>query len=228
MLYLKEFNTTEEYNAFVESGQMVRPNVSLVNEPFTIYYNKYIPLGVFVQHIDGTLYTEAEWTAKGFTNDEANGVAVATDNARFVIAKSDLGKMAWSSNTSSLVDGIMATNDKATAKTDFAGYNNTQLMLATDTRGAGYSCANFTFPNGDKGYLPALGELNEAYANKSKIDSLMTKIGGAQFQTAFHYWSSTQTNGNVSWALRWYNAEIDYYGKGNTVYNVRAFSALPL
>lgn len=227
MIHLKEFNTTEEYNAFVESGQMKRPNVSLVNEPFTTYYNKYIPLGVFIQHIDGTLYTEADWTSGGFGNDAANGVAVVTDNARFVIAKSDLEQMAWSSNTSTAVDGIMLTSDEATAKTDFAGYNNTQLMLATDTSGAGYSCANFTFPNGDKGYLPALGELNEAYANKSKIDSLMTKIGGSKFQSGY-YWSSTQYSSIKSWELVWGNGSTGSYPKNNAGCYVRAFSALPL
>lgn len=227
MKYLKKFATAEEYAAFVESGQMKRPNVSLVEEPFTTYYNKYIPLGVFVQHVDGTLYTEADWTSGGFSNDAANGVAVVTDNARFVIAKSDLGRMAWSSNTSTAVDGIMLTSDEATAKTDFAGYNNTQLMLATDTSGAGYSCANFLFPNGDKGYLPALGELNEAYANTSKINSLMTKIGGAKLQSNY-YWSSTQYGSSLSWGLNWGSGRTDGNNKNYTYYYVRAFSALPL
>lgn len=183
--------------------------------------------GVFIQHVNGSLHTEESWTSGGFGNDKANGVAVVTDNARFVIAKSDLGKMPWSSNTSTAVDGIMLTSDEATAKTDFAGYNNTQLMLATDTSGAGYSCANFTFPNGDKGYLPALGELNEAYANKSKIDSLMTKIGGVKLQSSY-YWSSTQYNSYTSWILGWNNGNADYYSKYATTYYVRAFSALSL
>ena len=227
MKYLKKFATAEEYAAFVESGQMKRPNVSLVEEPFTTYYNKYIPLGVFIQHVNGTLYTEAEWTAKGFTNDEANGVAVSTDNARFVIAKSDLGKMTWSSNRSTAVDGILTTTDSATALTDFAGKNNTQLMLATDTSGAGYSCANFSFPNGDKGYLPALGELNEAYANKSKIDSLMTKIGGAKLQLDY-YWSSTQSSSGLSWDFSWRDGSTNRNFKDALATYVRAFSALPL
>ena len=227
MKYLKKFATEEEYAAFVESGKMKRPNVSLVEEPFTTYYNKYIPLGVFIQHVDGTLYTEANWTGGGFGNDEANGVAVVTDNARFVIAKNNLGKMVWSSNVSTAVDGIMLTSDEATAKTDFAGYNNTQLMLATDTRGAGYSCANFSFPNGDKGYLPALGELNEANANKSKIDSLMTKIGGAKLQSNY-YWSSTQSISYQSWQLTWDSGNAAGSNKNNSSYDVRPFSALTL
>lgn len=41
MTYLKEFATQAEYDAFVESGEMVKPNVSLVNEPFGVFYNKF-------------------------------------------------------------------------------------------------------------------------------------------------------------------------------------------
>ena len=183
--------------------------------------------GVYVQHIDRKLYTEEEWAAAGFANDAANGVAVVTDNARFVIAKNDLGTMAWSSDTSTAIDGIMLESDVATAKTDFAGYNNTQLMLATDTSGAGYSCANFTFPNGAKGYLPALGEMNEAYANKSKINSLMTKIGGKGFLSNI-YWSSTQCSSDKAWGWAWSFGSPSPSIKLTTNFYVRAFTSLDL
>lgn len=199
MKYLKKFATAEEYAAFVESGQMKRPNVSLVEESFTTYYNKYIPLGVFVQHIDGTLYTEEEWTSGGFYNDEANGVAVSTENARFVIAKTLFTNTAWSSDTNTLVSGILTTTNKTEAYTDIEGYKNTQLMLATDTSGSAYACANYTFPNGEKGYLPALGELHNASLNKDKINSAMKIIGGLTLDFDTYTWSSTQYNKNHAW-----------------------------
>lgn len=224
MKYLKKFNTKDELSAWQGSSEHAKPNVVLAEG--VIGYNL-TKLGVYIQHIDGTLYDDDGWTNGGFSNDEANGVAVITANASFVIAKTDLGKMAWSSNTSSLVDGIMATTDGATAKTDFAGYNNTQLMLATDTRGAGYSCANFTFPNGDKGYLPALGELKEAYGNKSKINSLMTKIGGAVLQSR-SYWASTQCGPGASWRMNWSGGTVGDDNKYYADNYVRAFSALLL
>lgn len=221
MKYIKKFE--KEADIMME----VQPNVVFAEDTGKVSYNMPItyPNGVFVQHIDRTLYTEGEWIAKGFGNDLANGVAVITDNARFVIAKSDLGQMAWSSSAYTAVDGIILTSDDATAKTDFAGYNNTQLMLATDTSGAGYSCANFTFPNGDKGYLPALGELNEAYVNKSKINSLMTKIGGAELRLN-SYWSSTQGSSHNSWALDLFGCRTYNFGKSTKTSYVRAFSAL--
>lgn len=221
MKYLRKFETEAEYSA--AETLPTKNYVSLIGSG--IVYDKSIEEGVYIQHIDGKLYDEAGWTNGGFSNDEANGVAVITSRASFVIAKTDLGNMAWSSNTSTLVDGILTTTDKATALTDFAGYDNTQLMLATDTSGAGYSCANFAFPNGNKGYLPALGELNEVYARKSKIGSLMTIIGGSSFSYN-NYWSSTQHSPNASWSLRWPDGDTGGSTKYSIGLYVRAFSAL--
>lgn len=222
MKYLRKFNTEAELSAWQSSSEYAKPNVVLANG--AVKYNIPGP-GVYIHHIDGRLYDDEGWTNGGFSNDEANGVAVITAKASFVIAKADIGVMVWSSNTSALVDGILTSTSNATALTDFAGYNNTQLMLATDTSGAGYSCANYTFPNGDKGYLPALGELWEAYSNKSKIDSLMTKIGGTALNINY-YWSSTQCNSDRSWRFQWRFGQTVNYLKRSAESYVRAFSAL--
>lgn len=223
MKYLKKFETEAELSAWQGSSEYAKPNVVLADG--VIRYN--LPkLGAYIQHIDGTLYNEEGWTNGGFSNDEANGIAVITTKASFVIAKTDLGKMQWSSNTSTLVDGILAAVDSNTALTDFAGYNNTQLMLATDSSGAGYSCANYTFPNGDKGYLPAIGELKEAYDNKSKIASLMAKIGGTALTPSYH-WSSTQNSAGGSWRFSWDAGAPFNSAKSNSCY-VRPFTALAL
>ena len=47
--------------------------------------------GVYVQHVDGKLYTSEEWSNNAFANDSANGVAVLSMNDYcFVIAKNRL------------------------------------------------------------------------------------------------------------------------------------------
>ena len=44
--------------------------------------------GVYIQHVNGSLYTESEWTAGGYSNDSANGVAILSETVHaFVIAK---------------------------------------------------------------------------------------------------------------------------------------------
>lgn len=220
MKYLRKFATEAEYNAYKKSP--LKSYVSLVGSG--VIYDKGMPEGVYVQHIDGKLYTTDEWTAGGFANDKANGVAVIASECAFVIAKSDIGASAWSSNTSNMVDGVMQTVDKPVAVTDYAGYSNTQLMLATDSSGAGYSCANYTFPNGKKGYLPALGEWNIARNNRSAIDAAMGVIG-TTIQDKY-YWSSTQYSSGRAWRLYWTGTYIEKDDKSTSAYYVRAFTTL--
>ena len=220
MIHLKEF----EKEADIQVDAF--PNVIYVNDTKSVLYN-YFPKGVFIQHVDGRVFSTNAWTEGGFANDQANGVVVSTDDARFVIAKDNVStSMKWSSNTSTLVDGILTSTDATVAKTDFVGQENTNLMLATDTSGAGYSCANFTFPNGANGYLPALGELYVAYQNKAAIDKAMTLIGGTALGNSY-YWSSTQSSAPNAWPLSWGNGNANYVSKSATN-SVRAFSALSL
>lgn len=218
MKYLKKFATEAEVVMFA------MPNVVLAEDTDNVLYNVR-PKGVFIQHIDGSLYTTDQWTAGGFTSDQANGVAVLDQNASFVIAKEDIStSMAWSSNTSSLVSGVVTTTDITTAKTDYAGAANAALIAAIDTSKAAYSCANYAFPNGVKGYLPSLGEWAIAYANKSKVVAAMTLIGGTAIASNY-YWSSTQYNAVVAWLLDWSSGGTDGHVKSRNN-SVRAFSAL--
>lgn len=218
MKYIKKFE--KEADIMME----VQPNVVLAADTGKVSYNvpPLLP-GVYVQHIDKNLYSEEEWTAKGFGNDLANGVAVITDNARFVIAKEDIGRMTWSSSMA--ISGVTTLAEQSAAKLDFDGVKNTQFMLEADTSKAGYSCANYSFPNGAKGYLPALGEWAEVYANDSKIKSMMTLIGGTAFVSDY-YWSSTLQNTEYAWC--WYcndNIIARQYATATNA-NVRPFTTL--
>ena len=203
---------------------LVQPNVVLVGDEARILYNVEPPKGAFIQHIDGNLYTTDQWSAMGFTNGEANGVAIISDNAKFVIAKTSLGKMAWSSDTSNAVEGVMLTSDSTTARTDYAGAANTALIAVDDTSGAALACANFTFPNGAKGHLPALGEWTDAYAYKADIDAAMALIGGTALSG--DTLSSTQYSAVKAWILGWNNGGTTNYLKSLQSNFVRAFSAL--
>ena len=222
MKYLKKFATEAEKAAWQKGSDYAMPNVLLVDGVVTFNAPKF---GVYIQHVDGKLYTTDVWTSGGFSNDDANGVAVITENASFVISKTGFDtRIKWSSDTATLVDGILTSADATVAKTDFAGFANTQLMLATDTSGAGYSCANFTFPNGAKGYLPALGEWNIAYQNKAAINSAMNIIGGTMLGSNFYY-SSTQSSNYYVWGQNWESGSMDTKYKNDTGF-VRAFTTI--
>ena len=223
MKYLRKFNTVEELSAWRSSSEYASPNIVLAEG--VINYN--LPsFGVFIQHIDGTLYDEAGWTSGGFSNDDANGVAVIDSRASFVIAKTNITFMEWASNYMQAVDGVLLTSDRDTAKADYKGAENTKLIVAGyDTGKAAYSCANYEFPNGQKGYLPALGEWVVAKSYKDAIDEAVLLIGGDAIVESTH-WSSTQQGRETAWTQGWNSASGTGSSYKKSVHYVRAFSKL--
>ena len=190
--------------------------------------------GVYIQHIDGSLYTESEWTAGAYSNDSANGVAVISSDASFVIAKQDASSstLRWGGYSKTVPD-IVTSTSSATAVLDYDGAGNTPKIIEylagtndgyVDGAPAAEACAAFTFPNGKKGYLPALGEWQCAYNNKAAIVSAMTLIGGTAISSNY-YWSSTQYLSNYSWYLHWGSGYL-HNGHKDTNSYVRAFAAL--
>lgn len=197
MKYLRKFATEAEYNAFTAS-EYEAPNVSLLADNDTVKYN--LPLGVFIQHIDGTLYTKDEWVANGFANDLANGVAVRTKKIAVVVAKAFLsGSYAWEPQTEA-VEGC------GTGYSDYNGLANTEAIIKVATSGAAYAASQYVFPNGAKGYLPAMGELSVVYKdNYAEVESALMAIGGASLNPGDYY-----TDNDV-WSSSQYNATMAYY-----------------
>lgn len=191
--------------------------------------------GVYIQHVNGSLYTESEWTAGGYANSDANGVALLGSDASFVIAKQDASSstLRWGGYGKTVPD-IVTTTSSATAALDYDGAGNTPKIIEylagtndgyVDGAPAAEACAAFTFPNGKKGYLPALGEWQGVYNNKSTVVSAMTLIGGTEMKSDY-YWSSTQYDSDYSWGLGWGNGALYRNTKYYTYYYVRAFAAL--
>lgn len=191
--------------------------------------------GVYIQHVNGSLHTEAEWTAGGYANSDANGVAILSETIpAFVIAKEDASSstLRWGGYNKTVPD-IVTSTSTATAMLDYDGAGNTPKIIEylagtndgyVDGAPAAEACAAFTFPNGKKGYLPALGEWQGAYNNKTAVVSAMTLIGGTAISSNY-YWSSTQYYSGYSWYLYWYGGGLYYNSKGSNGY-VRAFAAL--
>lgn len=192
-----------------------QPNVVLIKDTAEVLYNVPRPLnGVYIQHVNGSLYTLNQWLEKGFTNALANGVALLDDSASFVISKEEVSFHYWSSNYTEQIQGVKMTEAEDLALTDFAGKANTELMLETDTDGASYVCSNYRFPNGQKnGYLPALGELKVAYAHLDAINAALQAIGGTTIKG--YAWTSTQYSATMTWWFDWRNARIGKQSKNS-------------
>lgn len=168
-------------------------------------FNYAIGEGIYIQHIDGSLYTTDEWTSGEYTNDESNGVAVVVSDA-FVIAKENIsGGPKWGGSGTTVM-GIVTSKSLSDALLDYDGEGNTQKIIeqlsGTGSVTAAEACANYTFPNGKKGYLPAYGEWNIAKNNKAAIDSVMALIGGVAISPKY-YLSSTQYSDSFAWGLYW-------------------------
>lgn len=190
---------------------------------------------IYIQHIDGTLYTTDEWTDGGYANNQANGVAVVSMNTSFVIAKGNASSsnIVWG-GYGKLITDIGTFSSSSTAIVDFDGENNTtkiieQLSGYTDSASvtgapAAESCVAYVFPNGKTGYLGALGQWKVAYNNQTAVNSAMSLIGGAGLYTSY-YWASTQADSNYSWVFNGLSNSPNQRAK-ITVNSVRAFCAL--
>ena len=157
---------------------------------------------VYIQHIDSSIYTIGEWLYSGFSDDEANGVALITDSYSCVISKKyGMYNIYISSKQYFGNANVMITTDEEVAVTDMAGYANTQHLLSDNTSGAIYSCATYTFPNGSKGYLPALGELKAVWQELDSINMAMEIIGGVKIDYSVPHWSSTLYSFKEAWLI---------------------------
>ena len=125
------------------------------------------------------------------------------------------------------ISGIVTSNDEIKAAEDYAGEANTDKIIAqlgtTNAPGAEY-CRNYTFKNGNKGYLWSLGEALDAYNNKSAINKAMEKIGGASVIDTWYY-TSTQYDESFAWSVGWDYGDKTYENK-YTVVSIRVVCAL--
>lgn len=235
-----KYNTTVKVSGYTEIENYIKPGETSWNYNSTYCSNTFTKnyvekTDIYIQHIDGTLYTTDDWTSGGYTNENANGVAVVRPiSGSFVIAKEESSsKLAWSGYGKTITD-IVTSNTSSVAVLDNDGAGNTPKIIEqyngytdsgiTGAPAAEY-CASYTFPNGKTGYLGALGEWKAAYNNKTKINSAMSLIGGTSFNTSNYYWSSTQYGSNGSWLLSWYDGSLDYNSKSMGS-PVRAFCLL--
>lgn len=181
--------------------------------------------GVFIQTLDGWLYPVGKWANQKIPN----GVAVITDNCSFVIALEDAspGYCVW--GTRSNIAGVNNSDTKNTVKTYYNGEAETASIItnASNSTAATY-CSNFTFPNGQSGYMGAGGEWWTALTHKAEIIVAMKACGGVALSK--DYWCTTeQVGSNRAWAADWESVDLTNYNKSaSSSVKTRAFCKLIL
>lgn len=228
MKYLKKFENEEEKTAWRMSEDHVRPNVVLTGE--TVEYDiKRLIEGFSIQHVDGNLYSKEQWVERGFSNDEANGIAYYVSGHGFVVAKEDIGTntaYTWGGKGID-IEGI------GSGINDWDGEGNTKKIvsqLSKSLTGDNYAAelaSKYTFPNGAKGYLPSMQELYRAQG----AQELLSLVGGTPFSgggtsTKHRYWSSTEGDADTAYIIsRAYSTIRETYDKSLGA-KVRPFTKL--
>lgn len=197
---------------------------------------QYKAFGAFVEATDGTLYTASAWASSGKT---ANAVVVLTDACKVRMALTETSLQVHS-QSDPLGNYITAIPDEASAKVDYDGEGNTnkfiQYNTAYGTNTPSYAapyCKAYTFsyPIGQKGCFPSLGQLWTLYLNKTMVDACLSACGGAAM-SADWYWSSTYygqrgTTPYISyrpWILLWNGYVSDPEGGVTRTFIVRPVS----
>ena len=190
--------------------------------------------GVYIESVDHEFYLTDNWDSA----NTANSIAVVADEHKFRIALTQRASTMtmnpnaidpWETYLSGTTNS--GTADSTVAKKDYNGATNTHLIVTKCQSSTGYAagwCDAYTFPDGSKGYLPAVGELYLASQNMEAINAALTKCGGTAFGGNY-YWSSTFYGmygfGRYCWNLHRSGDGVDYDSLVGRCY-VRAFSAL--
>lgn len=210
---------------FVSSDKSTRVQRNVVQYTKSIQPPTMGELGVYILHTDGSLYTADQWNTAW--NNNAVGVAVLTYNCKFVVAPTENSSTQCWSGDEVLVSGITTATDLESSTTDYKGLQNTDAWVkfyGSNTRYAAGWCRNYTFKNGEKGYLGSEGEWFEVWNYRNAINSALTKCGGSILQDG-SYWSSTQLSQAHAWFLRFSDGYTAGLFKADFANRVRAFAA---
>lgn len=222
----KTYDIVASARAGFDTPKKLSFTASQASRYVTMTYIK-IKRGIFILDIDGNLVKRSEWSTSN--NSKAVGVAVLSDNCKFVIAPSQRNEgLPWSKNNRfDSVPGVTTTKNESVARVDYKGVSNSSAIVSKYRAGTDYAagwCQNFSFKNGENGYLGSCGEWQEAYNNKAEIAACMSLIGGTKIEKSY-YWSSSQYSNDGAWMLYWDDAQATG-GLKSVGYAVRAFATL--
>ena len=131
---------------------------------------------------------------------------IVSPTERFAIATRE-ASLIWASRDGDDIPGL--TNHGSSVKGDYNGKSNTSIIIAHgDSKGyntpAADYCYNYATEGTNKGdwYLPAGGELQLIYNNMSTLNNSLSKAGGTQLSSKYH-WSSSEYGSSYAGSLAW-------------------------
>ena len=191
------------------------------------------PNGVYFCYFNPNTEEVMLYSSRVASGVEAMGAALITDNCRICIGLDEIYRVRYLNNTSlttAINNGLRVSTQQAQAITDYNGKQNTECILrsypsqasvgneedpgiellssstgANTSHSAAWYCNNYVFPDGQNGYLPAAGELNGIIQNMSRLNTILSGIGGTTLNysitlgNATGFWCSTAYNASAAW-----------------------------
>lgn len=134
--------------------------------------------GAFIQDTTGKLWTAEEWDGSA----TPNGIAVRDRNSgpsEGILLAINPPTSTFYFNTKKI---SMQTTPDQQKYQDYDGYSRTASLLAD----VGYSslpalseCVNYIFPDGQKGYLGAFGEMVRIFYHREEIKKCLSALGAS-------------------------------------------------
>lgn len=183
-------------------------------------------LGVML--LDGTVVPYSRVPEQGYSREQVVGISYSNGGHEFAVALDDIENVYFCAGGEIVEDpsGVVVTSTVGVARQDYSGEQNTTVIssLLADFYAVNRA-KNYTFPNGENGYLGAMGEYNLILGNIDLVNELAAKCGGTPIPTTKNYWSSTlnffDIDGNTRWVWIWRGDGYVDGGNGQDVYNVR-------
>lgn len=156
--------------------------------------------GVYIESVDGDLYTRSQWNALA-DKPQVNGVTVVNGSRIFTVSLQDsTSQLTWQV-VPYAINYITYKSNENEARSDFEGFENSSFI---NDRGSGcaanYYCKTFQFQNEQYGYLGSMGEMSVMLQNKGEVNECLSIIGGTLLDS-YVYWTSTANSLYASWYI---------------------------
>ena len=171
---------------------------------------KAVKLGVFIATAAGLLIDPNNWTG---SSETAVGVAVCTENSKYIISRTSYhgNYKSWSSSTTIDMSNVPSSTYTSTIATYYDGVSYTDAMLgynSSTSYSAGFARSKtITFGNTVlSGYLGSAGEWMDAVNNHQAVMDAFEKLGETFVADGYYkyFWTSCEYNSTTAWCAYWY------------------------
>lgn len=201
------------------------------SHPFCTYKYNPVPNGVYIYDKDNNRYTKEEWALSSKEISDVCGIGISTDTNSFMVSTNKSGVNYAFGGQGTLISNVPMLDTDTTQNIYIAthGFIYTDVIisqLGTGNAPAEEYAKTYVFGNGQRGYLPSLGELTTLYSYKTQVEEILHTLGLSLWGD-ISIQTCTQQGASVSATLYWPNGNYSGLGKNDANSSVLPFTFLP-